>query len=129
MPSVHEVQEWFLTPLGLVVVGALGGMLEEVFSFVRAVRRSGSAPWKVKGEAPALWLAISAALYISGGAVLGSLLFIFDQVTTTFQVFAVGAAAPTVFQSVLRTVAPSSAKGQDRANEGADKGAVDAAEG
>ena len=96
-----------------VLWGAFGGLAVEAIDFHGAMHRVKDWPWRIKGEAPPLLLAVSVVIRVGLGLGLALAAGQTGQVSGPIGAIAVGVAAPLLFEQMAKqvplTVDPTSA--------------------
>jgi len=93
-----------MIPWELALWGAAGGLMVEAIEFSRAIKRTGSFPWKSPGEPGPLPLLVSVVIRIGVGFGLTWAAAANNQVTGAFGAIAVGVAAPLLLEQMAKNV-------------------------
>jgi len=79
-----------------------GGFAVEGLEFAAAIRRTGTWPWRLRGEPGPLALVVSVIIRLAVGAVLAVACGTTGQISGPFGALAVGIAAPVLVERIAR---------------------------
>jgi hypothetical protein len=101
-------------PWQLALWGAAGGLMVEAIEFYGAIKRTGSWPWKQRGEPGPLPLVVSVVIRIGVGLGLTWAAATTNQVVSAFGAVAVGVAAPLLLEQMAKNVAIDAYQGSNQ---------------
>lgn len=91
-----------MTVTEYAVWGAFGGFAVEGLEFAAAIRRTGTWPWRLRGEPGPVALTVSVIIRLAVGAVLAVACGTTGQISGPFGALAVGIAAPVLVERIAR---------------------------